>query len=85
MTAALAPAELAPEEIRHILDTAASLKEISARPIKKVPTLRGKTVVTLFYEAMGWEPKEGAPTRGKLAELNLFWLEEYIKDKRAGR
>jgi aspartate carbamoyltransferase catalytic subunit len=43
-------AELAPEEIRHILDTAASLKEISARPIKKVPTLRGRTVVTLFYE-----------------------------------
>jgi aspartate carbamoyltransferase catalytic subunit len=43
-------ADLAPEEIRHILDTAASLKEISARPIKKVPTLRGKTVVTVFYE-----------------------------------
>lgn len=32
------------------MDTAASLKEISARPIKKVPTLRGRTVVTLFYE-----------------------------------
>jgi aspartate carbamoyltransferase catalytic subunit len=46
----LGMAELAPEEIRHILDTAASLKEISARPIKKVPTLRGRTVVTLFYE-----------------------------------
>jgi aspartate carbamoyltransferase catalytic subunit len=43
-------ADLTPEEIRHILETAASLKEISARPIKKVPTLRGKTVVTLFYE-----------------------------------
>ena len=43
-------AELAPEEIHHILATAASLKEISARPIKKVPTLRGKTVVTVFYE-----------------------------------
>jgi len=43
-------ADLAPEEIRLILDTAASLKEISARPIKKVPTLRGKTVVTVFYE-----------------------------------
>jgi aspartate carbamoyltransferase catalytic subunit len=41
---------LAPEEISHILATAASLKEISARPIKKVPTLRGKTVVTVFYE-----------------------------------
>jgi aspartate carbamoyltransferase catalytic subunit len=43
-------AELEAEEIRLILDTAASLKEISTRPIKKVPTLRGKTVVTLFYE-----------------------------------
>ncbi len=43
-------ADLAPEEITLILDTAASLKEISRRPIKKVPTLRGKTVVTLFYE-----------------------------------
>ena len=43
-------ADLSPEEIRLILETASSLKEISARPIKKVPTLRGKTVVTLFYE-----------------------------------
>ncbi|MGQ9688496.1 MAG: aspartate carbamoyltransferase catalytic subunit [Desulfobaccales bacterium] len=42
--------DLFPEEIQLILDTAASLKEISARPIKKVPTLRGRTVVTLFYE-----------------------------------
>jgi aspartate carbamoyltransferase catalytic subunit len=43
-------ADLSPEEIQLILDTASSLKEISARPIKKVPTLRGRTVVTLFYE-----------------------------------
>jgi aspartate carbamoyltransferase catalytic subunit len=43
-------ADLNPEEIGHILDTAQSLKEISSRPIKKVPTLRGKTVVTMFYE-----------------------------------
>jgi aspartate carbamoyltransferase catalytic subunit len=38
-------------EIRHILDTAGRMKEISKRPIKKVPTLRGKTVVQFFYEA----------------------------------
>ena len=38
-------------EIEGILDTAASFKEISERDIKKVPTLRGKTVVGLFYEA----------------------------------
>ncbi len=43
-------ADLSPEEIQLILDTASSLKEISARTIKKVPTLRGRTVVTLFYE-----------------------------------
>jgi aldehyde:ferredoxin oxidoreductase len=38
--------------------------------------------LTLFYEAMGWDPKEGVPTRGKLAELNLFWLDELLKDRR---
>lgn len=43
-------ADLSTEEIQLILETASSLKEISARPIKKVPTLRGRTVVTLFYE-----------------------------------
>ncbi len=43
-------ADLSAAEIRHILDTAASLKEISQRPIKKVPTLRGKMMMTVFYE-----------------------------------
>lgn len=37
-------------EIQCILDTAETLKEISTRPIKKVPTLRGKTVIHFFYE-----------------------------------
>ena len=37
-------------EIEHILETAVSMREVNARPIKKVPTLRGKTVVHLFYE-----------------------------------
>ncbi len=41
---------LEPEEIRTILDTAASMKEIAGREIKKVPALRGKTVVNLFLE-----------------------------------
>jgi aspartate carbamoyltransferase catalytic subunit len=41
---------LSVEEIEAILDTAETLKEISTRPIKKVPTLRGKTVVNFFYE-----------------------------------
>jgi aspartate carbamoyltransferase catalytic subunit len=42
--------ELSKEEIELILSTATSFKEISQRPIKKVPALRGKTVVNLFYE-----------------------------------
>jgi aspartate carbamoyltransferase catalytic subunit len=41
---------LSVEEIQAVLDTAETLKEISARPIKKVPTLRGKTVIHFFYE-----------------------------------
>jgi aspartate carbamoyltransferase catalytic subunit len=43
--------ELTTEEICLILDTAESFREVSAREIKKVPALRGKTVVNLFYEA----------------------------------
>jgi len=42
--------ELNREEIELILDTAESFKEVSSREIKKVPALRGKTVVNLFYE-----------------------------------
>src|SRR5882724_2554952 len=38
-------------EIIGVLDTATSMKEIASREIKKVPTLRGKTVVNLFYES----------------------------------
>jgi aspartate carbamoyltransferase catalytic subunit len=42
--------DLEVHEIEHILEMAVSLKEINTRAIKKVPTLRGKTVVHLFYE-----------------------------------
>ena len=42
--------ELSAEEITTVLDTAASFKEVSSRTIKKVPALRGKTVVSLFME-----------------------------------
>jgi len=42
--------ELSAGDIGFILDTAESFKEISQRPIKKVPTLRGKTVIHLFFE-----------------------------------
>lgn len=43
--------ELTVEEIKTILDTTDSFKEVSARSIKKVPTLRGKTVINLFFES----------------------------------
>jgi aspartate carbamoyltransferase catalytic subunit len=42
--------DLSVDEINLILDTAVSMKEIASRDIKKVPTLRGKTVINLFYE-----------------------------------
>jgi len=42
--------ELSAEEIQLVLQTAESFREISLRPIKKVPALRGKTVVNLFFE-----------------------------------
>lgn len=42
--------DLSVDEINFILETAESFLEISTRPIKKVPTLRGKTIINLFYE-----------------------------------
>jgi aspartate carbamoyltransferase catalytic subunit len=38
------------DDIKHILTTANSFKEIASRPIKKVPILRGKTIINLFFE-----------------------------------
>ena len=42
---------LSAEQIELILDTAEPFKEVSERPIKKVPALRGKTIVNLFFES----------------------------------
>jgi len=42
--------DLEPGEIDLILETTLAMKEVGARPIKKVPTLRGRTVVNLFFE-----------------------------------
>jgi aspartate carbamoyltransferase catalytic subunit len=47
----LSIADLDREDIERILDRAASFAEVSGREIKKVPALRGRTVVNLFYEA----------------------------------
>jgi aspartate carbamoyltransferase catalytic subunit len=57
---------LAPEEIDLILDTAESFSEIGAREIKKVPTLRGRTVVNFFVE-----PSTRTRSSFELAEKRL--------------
>ncbi len=43
--------KLTADQVRLILDTAEPFKEVSERQIKKVPALRGKTIVNLFFEA----------------------------------
>lgn len=42
--------QMSAEDINHVITIARSFKEVSARPIKKVPTLRGKTIVNFFFE-----------------------------------
>lgn len=42
--------DFTPEEIDTVFQTTAAMKEVLSRPIRKVPTLRGRTVLTLFYE-----------------------------------
>lgn len=59
-------AHLSPDEIMLILDTADAMKEIALRPIKKVPALRGKTVVNLFFE-----PSTRTRTSFEIAEKRL--------------
>jgi aspartate carbamoyltransferase catalytic subunit len=46
----LSVTQLSPGDIIHVLDTADSFREVGTRVIKKVPALRGRTVVNLFYE-----------------------------------
>ncbi|HTK29441.1 MAG TPA: aspartate carbamoyltransferase catalytic subunit [Vicinamibacterales bacterium] len=62
----LSIADLSRDEITLILDTAEAMREIGQRPIKKVPTLRGKTVVNLFYE-----PSTRTRTSFEIAEKRL--------------
>ena len=59
-------ADLSPEEIALILDTAEAMKEIGSRTVKKVPALRGKTVVNLFFE-----PSTRTRTSFEIAEKRL--------------
>ena len=62
----LSIADLTSDEILLILETAQAMKEIGTRPIKKVPTLRGKTVVNLFFE-----PSTRTRTSFEIAEKRL--------------
>ena len=62
----LSVGDLTPEEVMLILDTAEAMKEVGTRPIKKVPTLRGKTVVNLFFE-----PSTRTRTSFEIAEKRL--------------
>ena len=57
---------LTPEEITLILDTAEAMKEIGSRTVKKVPALRGMTVVNLFFE-----PSTRTRTSFEIAEKRL--------------
>lgn len=43
--------DYSPEELHLVLETTAAMTEILSRPIRRVPTLRGKTIVNMFYEA----------------------------------
>src|SRR5262247_807134 len=58
--------DLTPDEISLILDTAEAMKEVGLRPIKKVPALRGKTIVNLFFE-----PSTRTRTSFEIAEKRL--------------
>ncbi len=62
----LSIADLTRDEIHLVLDTAEAMREIGQRPIKKVPTLRGKTIVNLFYE-----PSTRTRTSFEIAEKRL--------------
>jgi aspartate carbamoyltransferase catalytic subunit len=59
-------ADLSPEEIVLVLDTAEAMEEVGQREIKKVPTLRGRTVVNLFFE-----PSTRTRTSFEIAEKRL--------------
>ena len=58
--------QLSVEDIQLILDTAEALSQVADRPVKKVPTLRGKTIINLFFE-----PSTRTRSSFELAEKRL--------------
>jgi aspartate carbamoyltransferase catalytic subunit len=65
--------QLTPAEVEHIFETAASFLEINTRPVKKVPTLKGKSVV-LFFAEPSTRTKTSFDIAGKRLSADTFSL-----------
>ncbi|MDO5484560.1 MAG: aspartate carbamoyltransferase catalytic subunit [Desulfovibrionaceae bacterium] len=65
--------QLSAEDVRHLLDLATSFQEINRRPVKKVPTLKGKTVV-LFFVENSTRTKTSFDVAGKRLSADTFSL-----------
>ena len=65
--------QLSREDTVHLLDLAASFQEINRRPVKKVPTLKGKTVV-LFFSENSTRTKTSFDMAGKRLSADTFAL-----------
>ena len=65
--------ELSPSEITYILDTAEQFQEINTRPVKKVPTLRGKGII-LFFAEPSTRTKTSFDMAGKRLSADTFSL-----------
>jgi aspartate carbamoyltransferase catalytic subunit len=67
--------DLSPADITHILDSATQFQEINTRPIKKVPTLRGKGIV-LFFAEPSTRTKTSFDVAGKRLSADTFSLDK---------
>ncbi|WP_298032838.1 aspartate carbamoyltransferase catalytic subunit [uncultured Desulfovibrio sp.] len=65
--------QLSGEDVRHLLDLAASFQEINRRPVRKVPALRGKTVV-LFFVENSTRTKISFDVAGKRLSADIYFL-----------
>jgi len=65
--------QLSPEDVAHLLDLAESFHEINSRPVKKVPTLKGKSVI-LFFAENSTRTKVSFDVAGKRLSADTFSL-----------
>ena len=79
----LSVSDLTPEEITFLLDQTDSFREVNERDIKKVPTLRGKTVVNLFFEA-STRPRASFEIAGKRLSADVINLSSTTSSSRKG-